>query len=264
VGIEGSESSLARVSVVNFHGAVLLDEFVSQKERIVDYRTQWSGIRPADMVHARPFEEVQQKVANILKDRILIGHAIFNDLRALLLDHPRQYLRDTQHLAYKHKVVKGKRPALRNLVKQELDLVIQEGEHSSVTDARATMAIFRLHKKEWERNVKTLPSTGDTESLIAHASGHMTGVIKLGKHKKKRLVSELDEAEQDMPQKGPARANQRKSVVSPDHGNRKGVSSGLSVVIKRSGKDAGRNKHPAPSQAGWSKLVGKQDWWKQL
>lgn len=51
VGIDGEESSLARVSIVNFHGVVLLDEFVSQKERVVDYRTQWSGIRPADMVH---------------------------------------------------------------------------------------------------------------------------------------------------------------------------------------------------------------------
>lgn len=51
IGIEGSESSLARVSVVNFHGATQLDEFVSQRETVVDYRTQWSGIRPEDMVH---------------------------------------------------------------------------------------------------------------------------------------------------------------------------------------------------------------------
>jgi hypothetical protein len=50
VGIEGSESSLARVSLVNFHGAVILDELVRQKERVVDYRTQWSGIRESDMI----------------------------------------------------------------------------------------------------------------------------------------------------------------------------------------------------------------------
>jgi hypothetical protein len=51
VGLEGEESSLARVSIVNFYGAVILDEFVKQRERVVDYRTQWSGIRPSDMVH---------------------------------------------------------------------------------------------------------------------------------------------------------------------------------------------------------------------
>jgi len=51
VGIEGAESSLARVSLVNFYGAVILDELVRQKERVVDYRTQWSGIRESDMIH---------------------------------------------------------------------------------------------------------------------------------------------------------------------------------------------------------------------
>jgi len=51
VGIEGAESSLARVSLVNFYGAVIMDEFVRQKERVVDYRTQWSGIRESDMIH---------------------------------------------------------------------------------------------------------------------------------------------------------------------------------------------------------------------
>jgi RNA exonuclease 4 len=51
VGINGKESSLARVSIVNFYGAVLLDEFVRQRERVVDYRTEFSGIRAKDMVH---------------------------------------------------------------------------------------------------------------------------------------------------------------------------------------------------------------------
>ena len=51
VGIKGSESSLARVSLVNYHGAVILDEYVRQKERVVDYRTRWSGIRAKDLVN---------------------------------------------------------------------------------------------------------------------------------------------------------------------------------------------------------------------
>lgn len=50
VGADGKESSLARVSIVNYHGAVLLDEIVRQRERVVDFRTEWSGIRPADLV----------------------------------------------------------------------------------------------------------------------------------------------------------------------------------------------------------------------
>jgi RNA exonuclease 4 len=89
-------------------------------------------------------------VADLLEDRILVGHAVHNDLKvwydsvviylfnyirglqALLLSHPWASKRDTQYYAYKGGLTKSKRIALRNLVKQELDLVIQEGEHSSV------------------------------------------------------------------------------------------------------------------------------------
>ncbi|KAI0960754.1 hypothetical protein AcV7_000050 [Taiwanofungus camphoratus] len=132
VGLEGKESSLARVSLVNYHGAVQLDVFVRQRERVVDYRTQFSGVRPSDMVDARPFAEVQQQVAELLNDRMLVGHAVHNDLKALLLSHPRQLTRDTQVYAYKHKVTRSRWPALRHLVQQELGVTIQAGEHSSV------------------------------------------------------------------------------------------------------------------------------------
>ena len=50
VGIDGKESSLARVSLVNFYGAIQMDEFVRQREKVVDYRTEHSGIRPKDLV----------------------------------------------------------------------------------------------------------------------------------------------------------------------------------------------------------------------
>jgi RNA exonuclease 4 len=51
VGPMGTESTLARVSVVNYFGAVLMDEFVQQKERVTDWRTQWSGVRAKDMIN---------------------------------------------------------------------------------------------------------------------------------------------------------------------------------------------------------------------
>ena len=81
VGPEGTESSLARVSLVNFYGAVLLDVFVRQRERVTDYRTHVSGVREKDMLGARPFEEVQKQVAELLRDKILVGHAVHNDLQ---------------------------------------------------------------------------------------------------------------------------------------------------------------------------------------
>lgn len=46
VGPDGVQSALARVSVVNFHGAILLDRYVKPLERVTDYRTAISGITP--------------------------------------------------------------------------------------------------------------------------------------------------------------------------------------------------------------------------
>lgn len=85
LGHLGSESALARVSIINYHGHVLLDTFVAPRERVTEYRTWVSGIRERDLVGAPGFEEVQKKVAELCEGRVLVGHAIDNDLR---VSHP--------------------------------------------------------------------------------------------------------------------------------------------------------------------------------
>ena len=151
VGPEGAESSLARVSIVNFHGAVVLDTFVKQKEKVVDYRTWVSGVTIADLIGAPTFEEVQKQVADLIKEKVLVGHAIQNDFSALLLSHPRPLVRDTQTCPALRLAGGGsKHPGLKKLALVELGVEIQSGRHSSVVDARATMALYRLHKDAWE------------------------------------------------------------------------------------------------------------------
>jgi hypothetical protein len=51
VGPFGLESVLARVTVVNFVGDVVLDEFVLPQEPVTDWRTAVSGVRKEDMVN---------------------------------------------------------------------------------------------------------------------------------------------------------------------------------------------------------------------
>jgi len=133
-----------------------LDAFVKQKEKVTDYRTHVSGVRAMDLVgkDAMTFEEVQKKVAGILKDRFLVGHAVHNDLKALLLKHSSHLTRDTQTLPLIRAIYKTKRPGLRTVIKQEFNLDIQAGEHSSVTDARATMALYRVYKSRWDDSLR--------------------------------------------------------------------------------------------------------------
>jgi RNA exonuclease 4 len=51
VGPDGMEDSLARVSIVNYFGHVLYDAFIKPTQRVTDFRTKFSGIRPADILN---------------------------------------------------------------------------------------------------------------------------------------------------------------------------------------------------------------------
>ncbi|KAJ7263611.1 ribonuclease H-like domain-containing protein [Mycena haematopus] len=291
VGPEGLESSLARVSLVNFHGAVQLDAFVRQRERVVDYRTEFSGVRETDMVNAHPFPTIQTLVAALLKDRILIGHAVHNDLRALLLSHPHAATRDTQLYAGRFGVVKGKRVALRRLVEQEVGAVIQGGEHSSVTDARATMAVYRLHRKEWERGAPARPRKRTREADAGGDAGDDGDGDSDGDADVDGDWEDAsDEDAEQQPQPAPAPADTSKSIPKSilknktahanktpktfPGGGRKGVSSGLGSVVRHRGTrvEGGRRRRRRGvvegargvwgKYIGWSSRIQNNAWWR--
>ena len=48
-GPNGESSIIARVSIVNAYGVCLYDEFVKPKEKVTDFRTSISGVRPSDL-----------------------------------------------------------------------------------------------------------------------------------------------------------------------------------------------------------------------
>ncbi|KAK8231368.1 ribonuclease H-like domain-containing protein [Phyllosticta capitalensis] len=146
-----SDSQLARVSVVDYNGHQLYDSFVLPQLPVTDYRTHVSGITPTNLRSGRPFAEVQRAIAALLAGRILVGHALKHDMGVLQLSHPRRDIRDTaRHPAFRARSM-GRAPALRKLAKEVLGIDIQGGEHSSVEDARATMALFRADKEAFER-----------------------------------------------------------------------------------------------------------------
>ncbi|KAG8542099.1 hypothetical protein GDO81_027459 [Engystomops pustulosus] len=154
VGPEGEESILARVSIVNRFGKCVYDKFVKPTEKVTDYRTAVSGIRPENIRNGEDFKVVQHEVAEILKGRILVGHALHNDLKILFLDHPKKAIRDTQKYKFFRQKVKGGRPSLKLLCESILHVKVQTGEHSSVQDAQAAMRLYTMEKKNWEAAIK--------------------------------------------------------------------------------------------------------------
>lgn len=151
VGIrKGRESMIARVSIVNRYGYCVYDKYVKPREPVYDYRTRVSGIRARDLRNAEDFDVVQKEVAQIIKGRIIIGHALKHDFDVLYLSHPIKLLRDTSNYKTFRQFAKGGTPSLKKLAHDLLGIDIQIGEHSSVEDARAAMQIYVLYKNKWE------------------------------------------------------------------------------------------------------------------
>lgn len=150
----GQGNMLARVSVVNSKGETIYDKFVKPTAVVTDYRTPVSGIRPDDIEHGELFVKVKKEIKDILKNKILIGHAIGNDLKALKITHPTHMIRDTSRYWQFKQVTDGKTPSLKRLTSHFLGANIQEGEHSSVQDAKATLQLYMLARKDWELLLK--------------------------------------------------------------------------------------------------------------
>ncbi|NWR43729.1 AEN nuclease, partial [Regulus satrapa] len=162
-GPRGRLSELARCSVVNYEGDVIYDKYVRPELPIVDYRTRWSGITQQHMKNAIPFKAAQAEILKILKDKIVVGHAIHNDFLALKYFHPKDRTRDTSQsyvLKKRAGVPIRSSVSLKNLAKNLLHKKIQVGckGHSSVEDAQTAMELYRLVEVQWEKELaQSLP-----------------------------------------------------------------------------------------------------------
>ncbi|XP_021356486.1 uncharacterized protein LOC110452349 [Mizuhopecten yessoensis] len=169
VGFKGCISRLGRCSVVDYHGNVVYDIYSRPEELVTDYRTRYSGISYRNMTDAVRFEEVQEKVKDLLKGKILVGHDIKQDLRVLKIYHPGHMIRDTRT----HPSVKKKAKdlgcvsqALKSLTWCLLGRRIQKRTHCSVEDATATMDLFKLVRVEWEESIDQRNSDVNDKSGI--------------------------------------------------------------------------------------------------
>lgn len=162
VGVDGKRSILARVSLVDWSGNVLLDTFVAPTEHVTDYRTSISGIRPLHLVsfQAMDFLSCRMLVYNWLKAKpILVGHGLKSDLDALKLTHPWYLIRDsTTYLPFTEPCSqRGVRPKrLRDLAREELGISIQQDgtEHCSVIDAQTAMELYKRNQTAWDLYVE--------------------------------------------------------------------------------------------------------------
>ncbi|CAL2032170.1 hypothetical protein CAEBREN_30301 [Caenorhabditis brenneri] len=154
-GMGGTTDILARISVVNEFGKIVYDKMVKPSEKITDFRTAVSGIRPENLIKAIPFDRAQTEIQKLIEGRIVVGHAVHNDFRVLKLNHTRKLTRDTAKCSILKSMAKCNRtPSLKKLAKEVLGIEIQKGEHDSITDARVALRLYNSVKKQWEAEIK--------------------------------------------------------------------------------------------------------------
>jgi RNA exonuclease 4 len=161
VGPGGYKSALARVSMVDYENAVLIDTYVKVNEPVTDYRTFVSGITEEHLKSdlAMDADKCIDLVQRLLRNKILVGHGLKNDLSVLGIDHSWEETRDTakyEPFMKKSKQISAStlpRPRkLKDLALTKLNREIQkEGQpHCSIEDAIAALDLYKKARTKWE------------------------------------------------------------------------------------------------------------------
>jgi DNA polymerase III epsilon subunit-like protein len=223
VGPGGLESAVARVTAVKWSKEeILLDTFVKVPVPVTDFRTFVSGVTPSDLESdkAMEFEECREIVQFALQGRVLVGHALNNDLRALNLEHPARDIRDTSTYVPFMQVVPSNRlfpgqpglmewrsRKLKDLARERLGLDIQcIGEaHSSVQDARVALRLYRLVREEWERLILWQEGRTFNQEMFR---GYENTTVAEGAHQE-NVVAALAQTEEEelQPQQPPKKSH---------------------------------------------------------
>ncbi|KAH8913956.1 hypothetical protein BT69DRAFT_1327033 [Atractiella rhizophila] len=156
--------SLARVTVIDASGEVVVDEWVRQDEgETIDLNTRFSGIESVEKLEKEAVLDLDGvkmmlEAVGVGRETIVVGHGAENDLRALRIVHERVV--DTTQL-FPHPQGPPYRLALRDLALKYLHIAIQTGGggggvtnlggereegdvgHSSLIDARTTLDLVK-------------------------------------------------------------------------------------------------------------------------
>ncbi|KAL7423333.1 poly(A)-specific ribonuclease [Cryptotrichosporon argae] len=149
-----SHMSLARVSVLRGEGEAVpfIDDYIRTTETIVDYLTEFSGIKAGDLdektsTHTLVPLKVAYKKLRLLVDLgcTFLGHGLSKDFRIINIYVPPRQVADT--VALYTLPNRSRKLSLRFLTWFLLKREIQSNEHDSIEDAHHALLLYRLYRE---------------------------------------------------------------------------------------------------------------------
>ncbi|KAF4522327.1 hypothetical protein B566_EDAN011328 [Ephemera danica] len=137
----------AWVVLVSSTGEEVYSTKIKPQFPVMDYCSDYTGLRTGDLDNGKSFEEVQLDVGRLIKNRLLIGHHLDLDLFMLDLKHPEYYKRDTaKYEPFMRRYGGGGLPSLKVLAIHELDRDPMQIQQNPLHDARLSMALYMKYK----------------------------------------------------------------------------------------------------------------------
>ncbi|EPQ60966.1 nucleotide-binding protein [Gloeophyllum trabeum ATCC 11539] len=147
---------LSRLSITDYRGNVVLDTYVRPIRAVTDYRTAETGLYPEHLSSGRPFDEIQRDVANIIRDRILVGYCLWDFLSVMGTSHPAIDTRDVAlFLPFRQTLRAKKMVPLSTLVDRLMRRNIGTGLEDPLENARAALDLFRSCEDVWEDMIRS-------------------------------------------------------------------------------------------------------------
>ncbi|EIM92605.1 uncharacterized protein STEHIDRAFT_46712 [Stereum hirsutum FP-91666 SS1] len=174
VGPGGSTSMLARVAITDFRGENIYERYVAPTLQVTDYRTGVTGITeehlsrysifplrrpvidPCYAGTAYKFSQVQRQVADIIRNKTIVGHQLWNDLSVLGIPHPAVDTRDVALYQPFRNALNSPNHivGLQSLCWHLMRRRCQDGQQNPIENARAALDLYRSHGTEWESAIR--------------------------------------------------------------------------------------------------------------
>lgn len=155
VGPDHDESA-ARVTIINTYGYVLFDEYIAQTQIIHSTSSLFHRGQVYESVNPMPKVTMQQKVLDLLFERVMVGHRLDHTLSLLGIRHPLGLRRDLA-IHYPASLFYSNRTGsltLDELIQIKYNRTLPTEPRDPLENTRTMMRLYLEDKEEWDTDMR--------------------------------------------------------------------------------------------------------------